>query len=263
MPKSTLGQLITFAVEADADQRYREFIWVDVRPGDTVKKIAARRGHPEDARRIARLNKIRSVTKVLRHKPKRKGDKMRIRVPGTLRRADTFSVLAGEQPPRVVRGYQKIEVIDRPQRTGLTHFTGYDPVAMEVPIQFEQMLGRDSAGVEERIEILERMAGRGNFRGASVGPAPIIRISVTNNTGGIVPLIPPNFQWSKQNPHAPQWRISDISWDEDPIRDGSGKRLRQAAVVTVEEYTKLSLEVKSVVKRNKNKKKKQDGKKKK
>jgi hypothetical protein len=256
MPRSTLGQLITFAIEADADRRYQEYIWVKVNVGDTIRKIAARRGHPEDARKIARLNKVRSVTQVLRHKPRRKKDKMRIRVPGTLRRADTFSVLAGDQAPRVVNGYQKLEVIDRPGRTGLTHFTGYDPITMEVPIKFEQFIGRDGEGVEERIALLERMAGRGNFKGASAGSAAILRLSTTNNAGKIIPLLPPNYQWSRQNPSAPLWRIADINWDEDPIRDDDGNRLRQAAVVTVQQHTKLSLEVRSVSERSRNRRKK-------
>jgi len=260
MPSSRLGQLITFAIEADADADFKKYIWVRVKKGDTVKKIASRRGHPEDARKIARLNKIRSVTKVLRHRPKRKGDKTRIRVPGTLRRGDTFSVLADDAPPRIVGGYQKLETIDRPGRTGLTHFVGYDPITMEVPIRFEQYLGRDSQGIEDRITLLERMAGRGNFKGASAGPAPVLRLSVTSDAGTVVPLIPSNYQWSRQNPSAPLWRVADISWDEDPVRDDSGRRLRQRAVVTVQQYTRLSLETRSVSQRSKNKPKDDDDK---
>lgn len=255
MPRATLGQLITFAIEQDPDRRAPEYIWVRTKVGDTVQKIAQRRGHPEEARTIARLNKIRSVTKVLLHKPKRAKDKTRIRVPGTLRRADVFHVLAGTQPPRIVGGYQKLEILDRPGRTGLTHFTGYDPITMEVPIQFEQVRGRDGKGVEERIAMLERMAGRGNFKGASAGSAAVIRLSTTDNSEHIVPLLPSNYQWSKQNPSAPLWRISDIEWDESPLRDDDGNRLRQAAVVTVMQHTPLSLEVKSVTQRRKNRKK--------
>lgn len=253
MPRSTLGQLITFATEADADRRYQEFIRIRVRVGDTVRKIAARRGHPEDARTIAKLNHIRSTTKVLRHRPRRKGDHTHIRVPGTLRRAETFHVLAGDRAPRIVAGYQKLETIDRKGRTGLTHFVGYDPITMEVPIRFEQFIGRDGAGVEERIALLERMAGRGNFKGASAGPAAILRLSTTNNAGKIIPLLPPNYQWSRQNPSAPLWRIADIDWDENPIRDTRGNRIRQFATVTVQQHTKISLEVRSATTRSRNK----------
>lgn len=251
MPESTLGQLITFGTEQDPDRRHPEFIRIRVLVGDTIRKIAARRGHPEDARTIARLNKIRSITKVLHHKPRRAGDKLHIRVPGTLRRSEAFHVLAGAQPPRIIGGYQKLEILDRPGRTGLTHFTGYDPITMEVPIQFEQFKGGDGEGVEQRIALLERMAGRGNFKGASAGAAAIIRLSTTDNAGAIVPLLPPNYQWSPQNPAAPQWRIANIEWDEDPLRDDDGNRVRQAAVVTVQQHTHLSLEVRSVARRHK------------
>lgn len=253
MPRARIGQLITFSVEADADSKAPEYIWVHTKVGDTIRKIAARRGNPEDARKIADLNHVRSVNQVLRHHPKHKKDKTRIRVPGTLRNADRFHVLAGNQPPRIVGGYQKLEIIDRKGRTGLTHFTGYDPITMEVPIQFEGFIEKDGPGIEDRIALLERMAGRGDFKGASAGPAPILRLSTTDNDGKIIPLIPPNYQWSKQNPTAPLWRISEIDWDADPLRDDKGNRIRQAAVVTVQQHTKISLEVRSVAKRSKNK----------
>lgn len=257
MPRSSLGQLITFATEQDADRNIPEYVWVRTQVGDTVRKIAARRGHPEDARKIARLNKIRSVTQVLHHKPRRKTDRMRIRVPGNLRPGLAFSVLAGDTPPKVVAGYQKLEVMDRPGRTGLTHFTGYDPLGMEVPIRFEQVLGRDGEGLEDRIALLERMAGRGNFRGASAGAAAIIRLSTTRNDGSIVPLLPPNYQWSPSNPSAPQWRIANIDWDDSVpdgvLRDDDGNRIRQKATVTVMQHTHLSLETRSVSRRRKDK----------
>jgi len=258
MPRSTLGQLISFATEQDADRRTPQYVWVRTIVGDTVKKIAARRGHPEDARFIAKLNKIRSVNQILLHEKKRKTDRTRIRVPGNLRRAEGFHVLAGDRPPRIVAGYQKLEILDRPGRTGLTHFTGYDPLTMEVPIQFEQVLGDDGEGVEERIALLERMAGRGNFKGASAGAAAIIRLSTTRNNGDIVPLLPPNYQWSPQNPAAPQWRIANIDWDDSVpdgvLRDDDGNRVRQKAVVTVMQHTRLSLEERSVTKRHQDKK---------
>lgn len=253
MPKASLGQLITFAVEKDADRKAPDYIWVKVNVRDTIKKIAARRGHPEDARRIAKLNHVRSVNKILLHKPHKKGDKKKIRVPGTLRVSDRFHVLAGNEPPRITGGYQKLETVDRPGRTGLTHFVGYDPITMEVPIRFEGFMDRDGPGIEDRIAMLERMAGRGNFKGASSGPAPILRLSTTDNAGKVVPLIPPNFQWSTQNPAAPLWRIAGIEWDANPIRDNNGNRIRQEGVVTVQQHTKVSLEVRSVTTRRKGK----------
>lgn len=255
MPGSRLGQLITFAVEVDEDQRYASYVWVNLKVGDTVQKVASRRGHPEDARAIADLNDIRSTQSKLLHKPRRRNDRTRIRVPGTLRRADVFHVLAGDTPPRIVGGYQKLEVIDRPGRTGITHFTGYDPVTMEVPIRFENVIAGEGVEIENDIELLERMAGRGAFKGAATGPAPVIRLSTTSDTGRLVPLIPRNYQWSNQNPSAPLWRIADIDWADDVpegvLRNKSGNRIRQRAVVTVQQYTHVSFEMRSAAQRAK------------
>lgn len=257
MPKTALGQQITFSIENDADQDYRRYIWVDTRVGDTIRKIVARRGHPEDARAVAKLNSVRSTTKVLRHKPRKKGDKTRIRVPGELRAGDRFHVLAGDQPPQVVGGYAKFETVDRPGRTGLTMFSGYDPITMRVPIRFEAFQDRDQSGELERdIALLERMAGRGDFPGAAVGPPPVIRLATTNNKGEIVPLIPLNYQWSSENAKAPVWRIVGLDWDDEPLRRGNGRRIRQEATVTVQQHTRATAVTRSASARARNRKKK-------
>lgn len=258
MPTSRLGQMITFAIELDEDRRYAAYIWVNVKRGDTVQKIASRRGHPEDARKIADLNRIRSVKAVLLHKPKRRGDHTRIRVPGTLRQSDVFHVLAGDTPPRVTGGYQKLDVVERPGRTGITRFVGYDPITYEVPIRFENFAdggisGAEGAGVEDDIQLLEHMAGRGIGAGSAIGPAPIVRISTTSSSGKIVPLIPQNYQWSRQNPTAPLWRIANIDWDDNVpdgvLRNKAGNRIRQKATVTLQQYVRVTYAVKSVAKR--------------
>lgn len=248
MPRNEVGQLITFSIEVDADQKYQSSIWVKVNKGDTVRKIAARRGDPEDARRIADMNGIRSVLSKL--------SRPRIKVPGQLRAADTFHVLAGEQAPRIVAGYAKYEVVDRDQRVGLTMFRGFDPISMEVPIRFDAYRSGSSAQNERDIVLLERMAGRGNFSGAAIGPPPVIRVSTTNASGAIVPLIPENYQWSADNPSAPTWRVAGIEWDEEPVRDDKGRRIRQMAVVTVQQYVKVASQTRSVTQRSKAKKKK-------
>lgn len=256
MPSNQLGQMITFSVELDEDQRRTGYIWVNVNLNDTVRKIAARRGHPEEAQTIAKLNKIRSTKAVLRHRPfRKKRDHRRIRVPGQLRQADVFHVLAGAGAPTVTAGYAKIDVIDRPERTGLTRFVGYDPITMTIPIRFDRATGREPNEIERDIDLLERMAGRGNLPGAAVGPPAVIRLSTTNNLGQMVALIPDNYQWSTQNPSAPLWRVTNIEWDEEPLRNQYGNRTRQLATVTVQQHTKLSFAVRSAAKRSKDKKK--------
>jgi hypothetical protein len=256
MPKNAFGQLITFAIETDADQKFSAYQWVNVKKGDTIQKIASRRGHPDKAEMIAELNNIRSV----RAKFTGRGKK-RILIPGTMRQADRFSVLAGDTPPSITGGYPKIEIIDRPSRTGLSQFVGYDPITMEVPIRFEAPFDRSGersgADIEDDIERLERMAGRGNFKGAAVGPPAIIRISTTNNDGRLVPLIPRNYQWSRQNPNAPTWRIAGIEWDDQALRNDSGNRIRQLATVTAQQHTSANLGSRSVTERSKQKAKKE------
>jgi hypothetical protein len=261
MPVNALGQLISFAIEKDEDQRFRRWIWVPVKVGDTVNKIAGRRGHPEDVHDIKAENGIRSASKVLRHHPRRKGDRLRIKVPGELRAALSFNVLAGDQPPRVTGGYAKFSTVDRPERVGLNRFDGYDPIGMEIPIRFEAGMYADGttfsgAEVEHDIQLLERMAGRGNFKGSAVGQPPVIRISTTDGAGKLVSLIPENYQWTPDNPSAPLWRVAGIDWDSDPLRNEKGERVRQLATVTLSQYTRVALATRSVTHRRRGRKKK-------
>jgi hypothetical protein len=87
------GQLITFAIERGGDQQIEGYTHVrTTRVMNTVQKVASWRGQPDQARRIANLNGIRSVTKKLRRGT-------RLRVPDRLRRSASFNVLAGDEPP--------------------------------------------------------------------------------------------------------------------------------------------------------------------
>jgi hypothetical protein len=207
----TLGQTLVFAIEKDPDQRFADWVWIHAPKGWTVMKLAAKRGHPEDARVIADENGIRSVYSKF-------GKAHRLKVPGEMVASASFEVLAGDTPPRIVGGYAKFDKLDRPQ--------------------------------------LERMAGRGNFEGAAVGPPPVVRIGTFDSDGKVVPLIPANYQASRQNATAPLWRVADIAWDESPLRNGGGNRIRQLATVTVQQHTPVSLPTRSAAKRSKSKKKK-------
>jgi hypothetical protein len=241
MPSSALGQMISFAVERDDDQKFGPWIWVNVHKGDTVQKVASGRGHPELARTIAKANGIRSV----RAKFSGRG-KTRIKVPGRLRDALSFDALAGDEPPRIIAGYAKFDTVDRPQREGLTVFTGYDPIQMEVPLRFENIRGGGGGlDIERDCALLERMTGRGNFEGAGIGSPPVVRVSTTNARGEIVPLIPRGYQWSLQNPSAPLWRITNLDWDQSVpdgvLRNSAGNRIRQKVTVTLQKRSTISL----------------------
>ena len=99
------------------------------------------------------------------------------------------------------------------------------------------------------------LAGRGNFKGAASGAPAVVRISVTDAYGKVVPLVAPNYQWSPQNPSAPLWRIgggtSGIEWDASPISNGAGKRIRQLATITLTQYTPIVLAERSATVRSK------------
>jgi hypothetical protein len=238
MPTSRLGQLITFAIEIEDEGHVRKWVTITVAKGLTVRKVCARRGHPEDAKAVARKNHIRHPGRKFRKKRK-------LKVPKEFKKENYFSVLAGDSAPYVAAGYAKIANVDRPYRVGLSIFEGYDPVELVVPIRFEatersggQRIGKQ---IERDIAELEKMAGRGNFKKAGSVAPPIVRLSATGGQGEIVPLIPQNYQWSRQNKHAPTWRISSIDWDNSPLRNTNGYRIRQLAEVHLVEYTKLNL----------------------
>lgn len=224
---------------------------VGVKRGQTVAKVAARRGHPEDARVIADKNGIRSINSKF-------GRDRRLLVPQDLKEDLSFDVLAGEGAPTVTDGYQKLTTVDRPMATGISVFEGYNPITLEIPIWFEAVR-RNGVDVERDIKLLEKMAGRGAGTVHGDGPAPIVRVSTTDNAGKVVPLIPSNYQWTAKNSTAPVYRVGGIDWDSSPIRNSAGNRIRQLATVTLVEHTKLDLLSRSAAKRSRQKPKKRGG----
>jgi hypothetical protein len=267
MPLGAIGQLITFASVSDPDEDYTKYINVQVGANMTIKKLAAQRGEPQDAEEILSLNKGKKVLPLVRDKKTHKIEKRQpglrsltqklrphatIRIPGTLKAADVVSVAAGDTPPKVTGGYAKYDTVDVWGRIGINRFDGYDPMTLEIPIQFESYAD-GGTWIEGAIQKLERMAGRGDYPGAAFGPPAVIRVSVTDNRGNIVPLIPTNYQWSPQNPHAPLYRISAIAWADGALSDDQGRRIRQQATVTVTQYTPLHRRIRSVSQRSKSK----------
>ena len=76
-----------------------------------------------------------------------------------------------------------------------------------------------------------------------------MRVSVTDKHGNMFPLIPADYQCPQQHQHAPLFRITAISWDGGALRTISGYRTRQAATVTVTQYTPLTFVKRSVAQR--------------
>jgi hypothetical protein len=275
MSSDRIGQKIAFSIVYDEDQKYSDYIVYKLKPGDTVAKVCTARKVPRMAAQVARLNQVANVNSVLRHRRKRyrsgpkKGrlikyphDRKTIRLPGTMKLSDRFEAYGdfSGRAPRVEAGYAKIEPVDRPGRTGISHFTGYDPVRMTIPLTFDAWRrtgDRDDPGpnaLEDRMDLLERMAGRGDFHGAARGTPALLDISVFDNDHHHVWLIPKNYQWTSDNDDAPLWRIVALDWDENPIRNTRGNRMRQDVTVTVEAYTHVATVPRSVVKRTKGKK---------
>lgn len=270
MPQTRRGQLISFSVERDADQRFQKWIRLNVKHGQTIASIAAKYGNPEDAQTIRKKNNVRGVNYVLYRKPP-KSKKARkkfkrkqyrtIWVPGNFRAAYVFHALAGETPPIITTGYAKFTKIDRPERAGLVSFDGYDPIEMKVPIRFESDDTRrdgikrgnhdNGQGIEKDCALLDRMAGRGQFHGAATGPPPIITVSTTGGTDkDVLPLIPLAYQVSTKNPLGPHWHVVDIEWDDSSaLRNKFGNRIRQLATVTLWEHINLRLKSRSATTR--------------
>lgn len=162
-----------------------------------------------------------------------------------------FDVLAGDMPPRIVGGYGKWQVIDRPLRRGLTVFQGYDPISMEVHVRFIRFdssgswLQDNSAGlaIEEDIGRLEWMSGEG----WELGPPPLVWLTTFDGSGNTIPLIP--FEYQTTTPSVPKffgggdsdaWVVVGLAWDENPIRNAGAYRIRQDATVTVQFYSSLT-----------------------
>jgi hypothetical protein len=231
MPRTFAAQKITFELEDVSREQ-----WVDaqvVPARNTVAKIASFHDVRGRVGEIKERNNIHSAfTKLKRSTIK--VPSQRTVVGGVLK------VFAGDGPPVITGGYAKYDMLDRPGRTGLTHFLGYDPITMDVPIRFEWTTVNsrgepEGADIEEDIALLERMGGRGVGSMNGVGRPGRVRVKTLDGVVAM-PLIPSNYQPSSQNPNPPAWVVSDIAWDENPWRNKAGNRIRQLAVVSLTQY---------------------------
>jgi hypothetical protein len=243
MPQWNGMQLITFATELDENQSFRS-TWVTAKRGQTILGVVATFGHPELAYQVARMNGIRSYMSKLTH-----GE--RLKLPGTFSTV-SFNVLSDAVPSTITDGYAVYEIVNRPGRVGINKFDGYNPVAMQLNLQFEAYQGQNGTDVENSISKLERMGCRGQFAGTGQSPPPAVRVSTTDNHGQPVWCIPSNYQWSPHNPSAPLWRVTAITWDataDSVLRDDNGKRVRQLCQVTLTQYTPVAPISRSVTER--------------
>lgn len=239
MPRETRGQQISFGIESDPDKAFDHWVWVAVRKHETIRHLANRVSHPELARQIADRNGIRSLTARLKRK--------QVLVPGVAAPGNGFHVLAGDEPPSITAGYAKFQIVNRPGRTGLVIFDGYDPIGMDVPIRFEGP-GR-GVQIEDDIALLEWMAGRQAVSAA--GEPPVVRVSTTLGDD-VIPLIPLGYQFHGKT-GGPLWYVAGIAWDAGALRDARGRRIRQTATVHLQQRTTARLLPRSVADRAKGK----------
>ena len=179
--------MVTFASIIDPDFACTSRIVVRVTKHErTIYRICANRGHPDRANEVAQINHVRDVYKSAR--------RARDHPAGISRATFNFDVFFQDGKRAAIKdGYAMFETVDRYNEKGITHFTGYNPMAMDIPVHFEgytRDLGAGAA-IEGDIRALERMAGRGSgYPGAAHGPPAIIRVTVTN-AGKTIPLVPP------------------------------------------------------------------------
>lgn len=253
MPTNSIGQMITFSVDQTSDETFSKYVFIKAKKNDTIAAIAARRGHPEQAKTILNLNK--NVKGIHNTRIRKTTDRLKagtkIKLPGTLKPGDVIHVLADDPPPIVKDGYAMYDIVNVPGQRGIERFLGSNPVSLDVPIQWEAYTWGDGTGNEAEIAKLNKMAGIGVTKssggmGARIGPPAVIRVSVTDNYGNVVPLIPAPFQWMPGS-NAPEYRITGLSWDANPLRTDNkgktpgGRRTRQKAVVTITEYTPIQI----------------------
>lgn len=145
----------------------------------------------------------------------------------------SFSVLAGAEAPTVMGGWAKWAVVDRPQRVGVTQLQGYDPLTLDVPVLFDSVVYPpvDGFTVEQQIEILEWMGGRGRlYTGGhfspGLGDSPLVTLITADAHGHQTELVPLSYQGASM-----PWLVIGIDYDQNPLRDEQGRRIRQAATV--------------------------------
>lgn len=137
--------------------------------------------------------------------------------------------------PALTGGGAKWNTIDRPLRTGLSVFAGYDPLQIVVPLLIDNFV--DGATIEDDVALLWKMWGRGvgaaNTNAASK-QAPVIVLDGT--------LLPSPVRFSaSENPSPPNWVITDISEDSaSAVFNSANHLVRLPVTVTLGEYNPSS-----------------------
>jgi hypothetical protein len=148
-------------------------------------------------------------------------------------------VPAGKGAPTLTDGWAQIQMINRARHVAFTLATGYNPIAMDIPMRFDATItGLTAAQVERDNQVLLWLAGRGklyaNGSHPGQGTPPIVQITSFDSHGRATNLIPADFH--SDAPNDLRWLISRLQYDPNPMRNAQGDRIRQDVVVSVVEY---------------------------
>jgi hypothetical protein len=128
----------------------------------------------------------------------------------------------GDGFPAVTDGYGGWDTVDRPHQTSITTWRGFQPIAIDLPLDLDQLATGES--IEAAIDVLEALAGRGRLR--TGGQPPLVEV----HTAGVMP----------QDAHVfpdLRWVITSLGWDEqETIVNDHGNRVRAPVTVSLLQY---------------------------
>ena len=142
----------------------------------------------------------------------------------------TLNCWLGGEGSKVTAGYGGWTIVNRPRRTGVTHWNGRQPYEMSIAIVIDGFSDRDA--IEAECFTLEQMA-------LPWGKQPPVIEIVSNSV-----------------PHTDlDWVITNIEWGNSIRGQFNGKRIRQEATVNLLRYNPADKLQLSAAQNSRNKKK--------
>ena len=170
-----------------------------------------------------------------------------------------FRALVNNESVEATEGYAIYARVKRPQRKSITVLEGYEPMTITVPLLFDESTADTRIAserwregkrgtIEDDMQILEWMGGRGvKFKtppegGVGTpgeGNSPLVEITSLLADGSESLIIPTQYRTAELLWVVSASSGSGIEWDKTPgtgvLRNASGRRVRQACVVTLTE----------------------------
>jgi nucleoid-associated protein YgaU len=130
----------------------------------------------------------------------------------------------GDGMPRVTQGYGGFDEVERRGDVALTPWKGFQATRIELPLMLDDLVNGRS--VEDAVDILEALAGRGRKRTRGANGAYTRPPQVIVHTAGVMPYDAQSFPDER-------WLVDGLDWDdEEAITNDAGNRVR--APVTVQ-----------------------------